>query len=175
MLRSRRSISSKVPSLFHLSKKSQAVDQGQYSPGTSRQGAPVRSTQKIASRICRRSRGRRPLLRTQVGNRSATNSHWASVNWWRGMRVLAMPLVDHDFRLRPKNRRFQPNRTEPSFHEAQASLETVGLRPRPSLSGRGSLPEQSPRLHGRSQPGRELDRIIGSSRETVHGQLDSQI
>ena len=94
--RSRCNIASNVPSLVHASNKFHAVDHGPYSVGTSRHGAPVRNTHKMALRISRRSRGRRPVLKFPTGNKSAINSHCASVRLWRGMRVLFMPLSDHE-------------------------------------------------------------------------------
>src|SRR5262249_51457480 len=82
--RSRDRISSSVPSPFHLSKRSQAVPQGPYSSGRSRQGAPVLKIQRIASTISRRSLGGRPVA-AGAGNRSLIRSHSSSLSRCRGM------------------------------------------------------------------------------------------
>ena len=77
--RSRARIRSSVPSPFHLSKRSQAVPQGPYSSGRSRQGAPVLRIQRIALTIWRRSRGRLPVV-ARAGKRPLISSYSSSVS-----------------------------------------------------------------------------------------------
>src|SRR3954453_5148088 len=82
--RSRERTWSSVPSPFHLSKRSQAVPQGPYSSGKSRQGAPVRRIHRIASTIWRRSLGGRPVA-AGAGNRSLIRCHLSSLSRGRGL------------------------------------------------------------------------------------------
>ena len=125
--RSRVSTLSSVPSFVHASKKFHTVFQGPYSAGSSRHGAPVRTIQNMALRSSRRSRGRRPVRKLLVGNRSSTNSHCVSVKLWRGTRVVGMSALDHKSRPRPRNRPFPGNGTKPSTscRKSEAGLCTA--------------------------------------------------
>lgn len=71
------SIRSKTFALRHREKVLYAVFQGGNRSGRSRQGAPVCSIQKIALRICRGSRGFRPVF-ALFGSSGSTNAHCSS-------------------------------------------------------------------------------------------------
>ena len=57
-----------------------------------RQGAPVRSTQRMPLSICRAFRGLRPVHAVRSGNRVLTRSHGSSVNSCRFIPPTSMPF-----------------------------------------------------------------------------------
>ena len=149
--RRRESTLSKVPSPTHSLKKFHTVFHGPYSVGISRHGAPVLRIQNIASRSWRRSRGRRPVLKLLVGKRSRTRSHCSSLRPCRGTRALLMATLDHENPVRPRNRPFQGNGTQPNARGGWCRCGVLWtgawVHPPPSRR-RTTRPWRSPRDRG---------------------------
>ena len=80
---------SKNPSRRHLRNRSYTVCQAPNRSGRSRQGAPVRRTQKIAFRMSRWFFHCRPRCPWLAGSRSLTNSHSWSLSSYRRIRAVS--------------------------------------------------------------------------------------
>src|SRR5262245_31394805 len=74
---------SQSPAKRQRRKRLYSVAQAPYRSGTSRQGAPVRSFQRMPLRIVRWSRLGRPVAGRSGGSRGASCSHCRSVSSWR--------------------------------------------------------------------------------------------
>ena len=91
---SRSRIRSNRPSRRQRRKRSYTVCQGPYRSGRSRQGAPVRSTQRMAFRIVRWSFHGQPRCLLFDGSRSHSNSHCSSVSSYRRIRAVSQAGAD---------------------------------------------------------------------------------
>ena len=91
---SRSRIRSNRPSRCQRRKRSYTVCQGPYRSGRSRQGAPVRSTQRMALRIVRWSFHGQPRPPLLDGSRSQINCHCSSVSSYRRIRAVSQAGAD---------------------------------------------------------------------------------
>jgi len=91
---SRSRIASNKPSRCQRRKRSYTVCQGPYRSGKSRQGAPVRSTQRSAFTMVRWSFHGQPRCPLLDGSRSQINSHCSSVSSYRRIRAVSQLGAD---------------------------------------------------------------------------------